>query len=54
MLFESKRELIGKIRIKEPTHPDATAQDKYALGMDLPSQKISGSNFDALVYRKQV
>jgi len=51
--FEPKRGLIDKIRIKEPTHPDAAAPDKYARGMDLDFHKISGSNFDAFVYRKQ-
>ena len=51
--FEPKRALINKIRVKEPTHPDAAAPDKYARGMDLASHKISGSNFDAFVYRKQ-
>ena len=51
--FEPKRALIDKIGIKEPTHPDAAAPDKYARGMDLAFHKISGSNFDAFVYRKQ-
>ena len=51
--LEPKRTLIDKIRIKEPTHPDAAAPDKYARGMDLAFHKISGSNFDAFVYRKQ-
>ena len=51
--FEPKRALINKIRVKEQTHPDAAAPDKYARGMDLASHKISGSNLDAFVYRKQ-
>ena len=52
--FEPNRALIDKIRVKEPTHPDAAAPDKYAQGMDLASHRISGSNFDAFVYRKQI
>lgn len=51
--FEPNRALIEKIRAKDPAHPDAADPDKYARGMDLTSRKISGSNFDAFVYRNQ-
>ena len=51
--FEPKRELIDKMRILEPTHPDAAVPDMYAQGMKLASHKVSGLNFDAFVYRKQ-
>jgi len=50
--FEPNRELIDKIRVMDPAHPDSADPDKYARGMDLTSRKISGSNFDIFVYRK--
>jgi len=51
--FEPNQALIDKIRVKDQAHPDAAEPDKYARGMDLTSRKISGSNFDAFVYRIQ-
>ncbi|NNL42280.1 MAG: class I SAM-dependent methyltransferase [Desulfobacterales bacterium] len=51
--FEPNQKAINMIRQTDASHPDAAELNKYIQGLNLISQKIEGSHFDAFVLQKQ-
>ena len=50
--FEPNQNSIKIIKELDPTHPEAADPDEYARGLNLESQKIEGSLFDAFIFQK--
>jgi SAM-dependent methyltransferase len=50
--FEPNRDCIKIIRELDPAHPEAADPREYARGLNLASQKIEGTRFDAFVFRR--
>ena len=51
-LFEPNQNCIKIIKELDPSHPGAADPNEQARGLDLESQKIEGSFFDAFIFRK--
>lgn len=50
--FEPNQNSIKIIRELDPTHPEAANPNEYVRGLNLGSQKIEGSLFDAFIFQK--
>ena len=50
--FEPNQDCIKIIKELDPTHPEAADPNEYAQGLNLVSQKIEGTLFDAFVFHK--
>ncbi len=50
--FEPNRDCIKIISELDPSHPEAADPSEHARGLNLESQKIEGTMFDAFIFRK--
>jgi ubiquinone/menaquinone biosynthesis C-methylase UbiE len=51
-LFEPTQDTINMIKELDPSHPEAADPNEYAGGLELASQTIVGSRFDAFIFKK--
>jgi ubiquinone/menaquinone biosynthesis C-methylase UbiE len=51
--FEPNQICIKIIKELDPSHPEAADPNEYTQGLNLVSQKIEGTIFDAFIFQKQ-
>ena len=50
--FEPNQNGIKIIKELDPSHPDTADPNEYAQGLNVESQKIEGTLFDAFIFQK--
>ena len=50
--FEPNQDCMKIIKELDPSHPEAADPNEYAQGLNLESQKIEGTLFDAFLFKK--